>query len=241
MIAMAFVDGILIADKYLNEDEPEVVEEAVILEEVLDLFPKTGQQAVEVKEEQEPELEEISPVQEVTSYQVPFTSQAPYGTWGSPWYKYAEEACVYMAMLWVNNQEVPEFRQVAIDLYEIGSWEIAQFGTSDVTTAMQNRDIFMDYYGHSRAYLTDNTDVESLTSALHSGSIVMLNVNGQILDNLNYGGEGPENHAILLIGYDEDKEVFIANDPGTRYGGEVEYTYEKILAANQDLAILIKR
>lgn len=205
------------------------------------------QQQTEVQSEQsnqeQPTVEEpeIVPENNGTVYQVPFTSQAPYGTWGSPWSKYAEEACMYMAMLWVNGEDVPDFRQVAIDLYEIGEWEIAHLDSSDVTTAMQNRQTLMEYYGHNETYLTDNVDANSLIDALHSGSVVMLNVNGRVLDNLNYGGEGPENHSILLVGYDEDKEVFIANDPGTRYGEQVEYTYEKILAANQDLAILIKR
>jgi hypothetical protein len=180
--------------------------------------------------------------------EVPFVMQAPYG-WYDPWDYFAEEAAVHMAMQWALSSRIPDLRTSANAMEAIYEWEKANLGTYGDTDAAQTRSIFTNYYGHAGAYLTDDTSLDALKDTLHSGSLILLIVNGQILDSPYYGNPAPEHHAILLVGYEEDAEAdengntngfFIAHDPGTKYGDYQEYDFQKVLDSIKDSPIVIR-
>ena len=74
-------------------------------------------------------------------------------------------------------------------------------------------------------------DELSLKGELANGNGIIIPVNGRILDNPYYGDPAPEYHMIVLIGYDESSRTFIANDPGTIRGEQLEFYYENVLKA----------
>ena len=219
IVLVAFVDGVLVTDHfYRTAPTSTSASVPVVLEDVFD----------EVRPTVDPTLVET---QEEAS--LPFTTQAPLGMWEAPWSDYAEEACVWMAMKWVKNEEFESIYSTADELKEIGAWEQKTFGTSALTDIPQTLQIIVSYFGHQNAFLSGEINEESLQAYLEGGAVLIVPVNGQILANPNYGDPAPEHHMILLYGATD--MAYIANDPGTRRGEAVEYDKQKILEAIQDL------
>ncbi len=220
IVIVAFVDGILVAKHFAEEGEEAVAIEAPIIEDVF-----TGTKTAENTD--------------LLTHDVPFTTQAILG-WGSPWDRYAEETCVYMAMKWVQGQTIDSANQTATDLLAIGTWENQNFGQSGDTTATETLQIITSYYSHLNAYLLSQATTDEIKNLIHSGHLILLTINGQALESPYYGNPAPSHHAILLTGYDETQNSFIANDPGTSHGEQIYCSYEKILASIQDSLIVIK-
>lgn len=217
IVLIAFVDGILVTQHfYENQPVSTEADSAVILE---DIFPSTS-----------PETDSTV-LPEVKS--LPFTVQAPLGTWATPWSDYAEEACAWMAYKWATGEEIGGQYDVAEELNAIGAYETATFGSSKLTDIPQTLQILVEFFKLDQAYLSGDITIESLKAFLTDGNILILPVNGQILDNPNYGDPAPEHHMIVL--YDFNETHFLANDPGTKRGEAVEYDMQKILEAIQDL------
>jgi hypothetical protein len=61
-----------------------------------------------------------------------------------------------------------------------------------------------------------------------------LPVHGKYLYNPHFSNGGPEYHNIVISGYDDEKNEFIAQEPGTRHGLDFRYSYGKIMNAIHD-------
>ena len=221
IVLVAFVDGVLVTDHfYKTSPSSTSASEPVILEDIFD--------------EKSPETSLDSPdPNPVEEDGIPFTTQAPLGMWESPWSDYAEEACVWMAMKWVNQEEFESIYNTADELKEIGAWEVKTFGTSALTDIPQTLQTILSYFGHQNAFLSGEVTEQGMKDHLAAGAILIVPVNGQLLDNPNYGDPAPEHHMILICGSTETG--FLTNDPGTRRGEAVVYETQKILDAIQDL------
>jgi len=216
IVLIAFIDGALVAGQFYEHAPESTASEAIILKDIL--------------EQKNSSISEgITPP---AAQNLPFTSQAPYGIWDRPWSDYAEEACILMAQKWANAEEMPEMRGVAEELLRIGEWEGQEFGTSKNTDSLQNLRILKEFY-HLQAELSYDLTQESIFSALDQDKILLLPVNGQILDNPHYGEPGPEHHTIVIYGY--EGATLLTNDPGTAKGEATRYDLEKILESVQDL------
>ncbi|QQR54903.1 hypothetical protein IPG41_07050 [Candidatus Peregrinibacteria bacterium] len=215
IVLIAFVDGLLVADHfYRTQPSLTSASEPVLLEDIFE--PKTSE-----------------PLAEPEPQKLPFTTQAPLGMWEEPWADYGEEACVWMAMKWANGEEFTSIYNTADELNAIAAWEEQAFGSSKLTDIPQVLQIVVNHFGHSKAYLSGDLTEEGLRAFLSDGAILILPVNGQILQNPNYSDPAPEHHMIVL--YAATETGFLANDPGTRRGEGVEYDTQKILDSVQDL------
>lgn len=89
-------------------------------------------------------------------------------------------------------------------------------------------------YFQRKAKVYDGGDitVENIKRLLSEGYPVVIPVQGQLLGNPNFTGEGPPYHMLVIIGY--DSRNFITNDPGTRRGAGYKYTYATIMNAMHD-------
>lgn len=232
IVLVAFVDGILVAKHYAEEPEVAESKESMELSEIFKGFFVGREDTVEEESAAEPKEIDEEPIIEntIVLQEVPFTTQAPI-RWENPYFYYAEEAAVYMAMKWVRGEEMPGFGEVAEDLYAIGRWENGQLGTSKNTSISQTAEIFTGHYGYYGIHVTYNLDELSLKGELANGNVIIIPVNGQVLDNPYYGDPAPEYHMIILLGYDESGRTFIANDPGTSRGEQIEFYYENVLDA----------
>ncbi len=221
IVLIAFVDGMLVM-QHLQADTPlSTAQQVKILQDTLTskLPPESAVQA---------------PPTEPKVKSVPFTTQAPLGYWTSkPWADFAEEACVYMAYKWGSGAEMPSVAETATNLKAIGDWETQHLGSAALTDIPQTLQILNQALGYSKATLSEDVSEANLKKLLDDDKILIIPVNGQILDNRYYGDPAPQYHMIVL--YDYNSEGILANDPGTSRGAATLYPVQKILESLQDL------
>lgn len=159
---------------------------------------------------------------------VPFTPQAPFADWNDIRQQEAcEEASILMAAYWYLD--LPLSKQIALDqILDIVKFEESNFGFhihSDLEIAQE---ILKSFFMIQNTEIKYDISLKDIKSALANDSVVIAPMNGKKLKNPHFLNGGPENHMILIIGYDDKKEVFITHDPGTKNGENYEYTYDVI-------------
>lgn len=164
---------------------------------------------------------------------VPFTTQAPFGNWNEPWQDFCEEASVVMAahFLWGvplsparANQEMQIIRQ----------YENIVFGRYQDTSADETARILRELYGFKDISVQPVNGAQDIKRELSAGRIVIVPAAGRILKNPYFKGLGPEYHMLVVVGYDDARDVFIAHDPGTRRGKNYPYPQARLIQAIHD-------
>jgi hypothetical protein len=167
---------------------------------------------------------------------VAFTSQAPFGDWDDPRQQDGcEEASVLMAMLWLRGQTSISRDEALREILTASDWEQEKYGSFHDTSAQDTVErLFKDYYKHYGAYVSYDVSVDNIKKELATGHLVLVPASGQLLGNPNFSGAGPERHMLVIRGYDDRREQFITNDPGTRRGEEYKYSYNVLIDAIRD-------
>jgi hypothetical protein len=158
---------------------------------------------------------------------IPFTSQAPLANWSDPVFQNAcEEASLLMAKRF-SEEDMGAFdpQEATEAIRELTKQEQALVG--------EHRDLSADDTARvAREILSLDAEVEEITSSedivevLRYGAIAIVPVNGRLLENPHFTPPGPLYHMLLIRGYDFETEMFIANDPGTRFGAGYHYSQE---------------
>lgn len=164
---------------------------------------------------------------------VPFTSQAPTGTWSDDRQQNAcEEASALMAMWWVKNEK-PTLSQDALkQILDIATYEEKTFGTSEDTDAADTvTRIFEGYFKYKKAEAVSDITLQDIIQEIMKGHLVILPMDGIKLANPHYTQPGPERHMLLIVGYDAKTKEFVTNDSGTRYGSGYRYPEQKVFDA----------
>lgn len=164
---------------------------------------------------------------------VPFMSQAPLGHWEDERQQDGcEEAGALMAMAWVRGDLdlLPAAAETA--LLDLADWQQRKYGENlDVNIQDVADRIFLDYFQYDQVYVITVTTKQDLLDVLLSGSIILAPTNGQALNNPHFTSPGPERHLLVITGYDEVRDEFITNDPGTRHGHNFNYPADRLLRA----------
>ncbi len=210
IVGMAFVDGILFANKLESKEAAVEAIEVAPLESVLEPMQPVAEEPVVIPEPLTP----------------PFISQAPLWDWKEPWSDFAEEAVIAMVRHWLAETE-PEYpRTTANELLaiaeEAGEKQLSLEKISLLLNAPQ-MDIQLD------------PTVQSLIQAFDTRAVVIIPVNGRVLQNPFYSKPEPLQHMVLVYGYDAETDRFLAQDPGTNRGEATEFEPEKLLKSIQDL------
>jgi uncharacterized protein YvpB len=164
---------------------------------------------------------------------VPFTSQAPAGNWSEPWKNACEETSIYMVSSFYADDEIK--RDAAIKkIREIMKVKNEAFAVSkDESLAAIARLIEELGLPWTTEIILDPT-VDGLKAELAAGRPIIVPVHAPELGNPYYGG--PVNyHVLVLVGYDDKDGVFIVNDPGTKSGKGLRFTYDVFMKAIHDL------
>lgn len=191
-------------------------------------------------DQKEQEIEKVAEkevpkeISTVMSYNVPFAAQAPFGGWDDPRQQDGcEEMSMIMAMHWVNNTPLT-LREAYDELMDIVGWEQDTYGYYEDTSATTTAYTIQTYYDHEQVYVIHNPAVEDIISALNRNSVVLAPTDGRLLYNPYFTPPGPDRHMVVITGYDMASQEFITNDPGTRRGENVRYTFTTLMNAIVD-------
>lgn len=167
---------------------------------------------------------------------VPFTAQAPLAEWNDSRQKNgSEEAVALMATLWAKGKKSLNKQAAKTDILNICDFEESKNGNCINTSINDTAQIiFREYFNHQNLEVQENVQTSDILHALNLGELVVVPVNGRLLNNHYYIPPGPERHNIIIKGYDYRSEEFITNDPGTRHGEGYRYNRETLFNAIRD-------
>jgi len=170
----------------------------------------------------------------IIKFTVPFTSQAPFGEWSDLRQENAcEEVATVMAMRWVKGTSLSP-TEAKSEIIAISDWE-KKYGTYQDTSAEDtvNR-IFKTYFKYDRVTVVNNISLKDIISELEQGNLVIVPADGQALGNPFFTPPGPEEHMLVIIGYNYETKRFILNESGTRRGKDYEYDEKVLFEAIRD-------
>lgn len=163
---------------------------------------------------------------------VPFVAQAPLGNWQDKRQAYGcEEASALMAMRWARGAdkqtETLTAEEAIKEITAAADYELQNFGYHEDTSAKDTLErIIKGYFKYNNAALVYDVNINDIKVELAKNRLVILPVRG--LKNPYYAPPGPSYHMILIVGYDDAAQEFIAHDPGTRHGENFRYPYQTI-------------
>jgi hypothetical protein len=217
----------------------EVVESDVITEdpdniEVSDSLPTNNNPSDENGIVLDPVVEEPKDpvVQSATKDTlVTFFPQAPYGVWDELHSEACEEASMIMVDSYFDNTPLALNTMEQAILNSV-KWQEQNNYTVDVS-ARQVVDILKTLYDRDSTLITDVT-AKSIKDEIDKGNLVIVPAAGRLLGNPYFSGQGPLYHMLVVRGYDDSKNEFITNDPGTKRGEAYRYSYSTLIHAIHD-------
>ena len=179
----------------------------------------------EIKMEDVPEL-----LPSKMNLDVPFTSQAPEKNWDQPWQDACEEAAVLMLDAYYKGYGLsPLFSKD--EILKMVDWQDKKGWGYSIEAEKVLK--LTDWYMSSKQIrIVEDPSVEEIREFVANGNPVLVLAYGKDLPNTHFSGDGPEYHALIIRGYDEDE--FITNDPGTQFGENFKYKYETLMNAIHD-------
>lgn len=169
---------------------------------------------------------------------VPFQSQAPNRNWAQPYQDGCEEASIVMVKYFYQDKllDTPAMKS---EIDQSVAWQMSNFGGHYDLDAIRTLKLAEDYFGLSGEVIKEYS-LEDIKHYIFLGAPVIVPTAGRLLGNPGYTAPGPVYHMIVIIGYDDDRGVFITNDPGVNSGAKFEFKYQTVLDAisgpKQDMA-----
>ncbi len=179
-------------------------------------------------------LEEKKEIPEKVLLPVDFTSQAPYRNWDYPWQEFCEEAAVLIAMRYFDGRGIDGKDDANQALHEIMKWEEENLGFYKDTTASTTMKIITDFYEYKKVELSFDTTLKKIKQELAAGNLIIIPAVGRNLENPYFTPPGPIYHNLVLVGYDDEQEIFYTNDPGIMSGDKFKYSYQNIIDSVAD-------
>ncbi len=174
--------------------------------------------------------------QETILLDVPFFSQAPTFQWSDDRFQGGcEEASALMALAWAGVRQLPQSPKAqAKAILDLIVFEESHWGVSHDTSAADTVRFMREYSGYTKVSVKTGIRWRDVLGALEAGSLVLVPADGRKLRNPNFKGLGPQEHMLVIRGYDYTTQEFITNDPGTRHGEEYRYPRSVLQDAIRD-------
>ncbi len=167
-----------------------------------------------------------------TQLEVPFTPQAPDGVWVQPWQDACEEASIFMVDRFYQEENIANAEVAKTGILEIFTMKHQRHGESLDETAETVADLINAYLPWS-AYVVDNPSIKSITDEIDAGRPVIVPFAAPLLKNPHFTSDFPY-HMAVISGYNDEKQTFIVEEPGTQYGYNFSYTYATVMNAMHD-------
>ena len=176
--------------------------------------------------------------QAIVELSVPFTSEIPNGAWVGPWKNACEEAAMTMVDQFYSGKNEMS-KTMAIQLMTpLINVENKVLGYNANTDAEEIAKI-MNNYTSAGAKVVDNPTLTQIKNELDNKRPVITLHYGFGLHNpvIPFLPSGSSYHTMVLIGYNDNTQEFIVNDPGNEKGGlDYHYKYDTILTTLHDFS-----
>ncbi len=220
-------------------DLPVVEEEVILPDLIIEPEPTkpiktplsdSGETGEKIEVEPRPAGESVP---QTLNLSVPFTSQAPLARWSDKRQQDGcEEAAVLMAIAWAKGDKGVSAATWEEKIITLADWEQEKYGEHrDVSVSDTVDWMFKDYFSYDKVSIKTIKNSAEIVAELEKGNLVLMPMNGRLLNNPNFTAPGPEHHFIVVKGYDYNKKEFITNDPGTRLGADYHYPEEVVFQA----------
>lgn len=166
---------------------------------------------------------------------VPFSSQAPLGSWAQPWQDACEETSVLMAVAWARGFELNP-RLAAEEILRQVEFEERVIGYHRDTNIKDTARLLKDFYRYENFEIrSQNVTAVSIKEELAAGNLVIVPLAGKMLMRENpYFSSPLHYHMVVIRGFDELRGGFIVNEPGTKRGEAFFYSYSTLMDAIHD-------
>lgn len=167
---------------------------------------------------------------------VAFASEAPEGKWVQPWANACEEATILMAEKFYTGATSISVDTAKTYLEFLFDKEIMLFGTNRNADAFQIAEV-IEKYADFKGRIVRNPTLEDLKKEIREGRPIISLHRGFDLhnDNIGFSPIKSSYHTIVLVGFDDDKKIFYAHDPGDEFDGENHvYSYDTIMNSMHD-------
>jgi hypothetical protein len=166
---------------------------------------------------------------------VPFSSQAPFAQWKDERFQDGcEEAAALLAVYWARGLSLDKQKAkeeiLAISAYQTEKYQ--EFRDTSVKDTAQW--IIKGYFNFSNFEIKENISLEDIKNELIMGNLIIVPTNGQTLGNPHFTSPGPERHNLVIRGFDDQKGIFITNDPGIKEGESCEYPQGVLFSSIRD-------
>ena len=179
-------------------------------------------------------ITQFNPKAVYINHNVPWTSQAPFAEWNNDMFQDGcEEASIIMAMAWVDNKDLTA-ELAKKQIIDLSLFQSENLNTYHDRSIKDTKDLLITYYKYNNITYQQNVTSTDIINYLTNGSIIIAPMNGQLLNNAYFHPPGPINHMLVITGYDESKNQFITNDPGTKKGHEYRYPLQTLMNALRD-------
>ena len=164
-----------------------------------------------------------------------FTPQAPFGEWSDIRQQDGcEESSALMAVYWARG-EMLTLEKALVEIKASSDYQNEKYGEyRDISIEDTLNRIVKGYLGFYNASIKKDVFKNDLIIELKKGNVLIVPVNGRLLDNPYYTQPGPPRHMLVVRGYNSERNVFITNDPGTRHGEAYEYDVDRFYYAMRD-------
>lgn len=172
---------------------------------------------------------------EIQTIEIPFSPQAPFAEWTDERQQDGcEEASSIMAVYGILGKTLT-YAEAKTLILDLSDYEIQTIGSFHDTSAEDTAKwIIQDYLKYPNVEVKKNIKAVDIIFELFKGNLVIVPVNGQALENPYFSPPGPDRHMLVIKGYDKEKNEFITNDPGTKFGENYRYKADLLFRAIQN-------
>jgi uncharacterized protein YvpB len=172
-------------------------------------------------------------VHAATILDVPFTAQAPQNQWRTqPFRDACEETSIAMVNAFYHGTKLSPI-QTRAQILDYVNYEMKNFGFHKDTNAGMTAKLINER-SEFFARTTENATIANVRDEIDAGHPVIFHAYAPALKNPYFKQPMNPYHVFVIIGYDDETQEFIANDPGTNHGKHLRYSFETLIAANHD-------
>ena len=163
-----------------------------------------------------------------------FIPQAPEKIWTQPWQDACEEASLLTLKHYYQTTQ-PDSLTIKNEILGLIDYESTQGWSHDINIDQMAQ--LAQNYLHLKATIIEKPSLMQLKTYLSNGIPVIVPASGKILyrENKNFSHNGPYYHNIVILGFNDTKQLFTVHDVGTQYGSYFNYSYQLLLDSIHDL------